>query len=78
MMGGWGYMNDGNMMVWYGGISMIGCLNYIFMNLHYLGIMGIARRMMDIMVVYYGYYNGGNIGICGMMGGVVFVIMGVF
>jgi len=46
------------------------------MNLHYLGIMGIARRMMDIMVVYYGYYNGGNIGICGMMGGVVFVIMG--
>jgi heme/copper-type cytochrome/quinol oxidase subunit 1 len=78
IIGGWGYMNDGNMIVWYGGISMIGCLNYIFMNLHYLGIMGIARRMMDIMVVYYGYYNGGNIGICGMMGGVVFVIMGVF
>lgn len=78
IIGGWGYMNDGNMMVWYGGISMIGCLNYIFMNLHYLGVMGIARRMMDIMVVYYGYYNGGNIGICGMMGGVIFVIMGVF
>ena len=77
MVGGWGYMNDGNMIVWYGGISMIGCLNYIFMNLHYLGIMGVARRMMDIMVVYYGYYNGGNIGVCGMMGGVIFVIMGV-
>lgn len=77
IIGGWGYMNDGNMIVWYGGISMIGCLNYIFMNLHYLGIMGVARRMMDIMVVYYGYYNGGNIGICGMMGGVVCIMMGV-
>jgi heme/copper-type cytochrome/quinol oxidase subunit 1 len=59
-----------------GGICMIGCLNIIFMNLHYLGIMGIARRMMDMMVVYYGYYNGGNMGVSGMICGVGCIIMG--